>query len=138
MPLVASSVSAELEARTGVEPLDQLLAERARLVGEVSELRARYGPGGTYNDLRRIELARLAALIRAQALKDQIRLTESAVDDMTHAHPLYIKFVTNATTDRAEWSVLEDRIAAVQDRIFRGQALLRFAASELHLNPGGP
>ena len=126
-----------LEARAGVEALDELLAERARLVGEVADLRARYGPGGTYNDLRRVELARLAALIRAQALKDSIKLTESAVDDMTHARPEYIRFVTEATEQRAEWSILEDRIQSVQDRIFRGQALLRFASAELHLTPGG-
>src|SRR5205809_7891764 len=97
----------EIEERLGiVPPLESLLAERADLVKRVCDLRARHGPGGTWPDLRKIELARIAQIIRAGAVRDQVKMTEAAIDDSTHADPRYIEAVTKATTERAELAVL--------------------------------
>ena len=123
----------ELEERIGIAGLEELLAERRELVEHVANLRARYGAFGSANDLRKIELSRIAQMLRAQAVRDQVKLTEAAIEEAAHADARYVEFVTTATKERAEWSVLEDRIQAIEDRIQRGNMLGRFAASELHL-----
>lgn len=123
-------VGSEAEARAGVEPLDQLLAERQRLIGQVATLRAVYGSFGTWDHQRKSELARLKSLIRLQAIRDKERLNNDQVDERAHEHPDYTVFLTTATRERAEYFKLEARIEDIDFRINRGQALLRFVASE--------
>lgn len=131
--IIAQTSQAELESRIGIACLEELLAERHDLVEQVANLRARYGPFGSANDLRKIELSRIAQIIRAEAVRSGVKLTESAIEEAAHADARYVEHVIVATKERAEWSVLEDRIAAIEDRIQRGNVLGRFAASELAL-----
>lgn len=123
----------DVEEKMGAEPVDLLLAKRWKYVMKVADLRARYGSFGTYDDLRKIELARIKGLVRAQAVRDGVKLNNDQVDDAAHAHPDYIEFVTLATRQRAEWVKLEAAIEDVDFRIQRGQMLGRYAAAELTL-----
>lgn len=118
------------EIRAGVDPIDQLLDERSVLVDRVADLRARYGSFGTFDHLRKIELSRICGLIRAQATRDKRKMNNDQVDEEAHAHPDYIDFITAATKGRAEWVRLEARIDAIEMRVNRGQAVLRFVSSE--------
>lgn len=131
--VVARDSRREIERRAGIEPLDQLLAERHRLVAQGAELRARYGAFGSADNLRKIELSRIKQLLRATALRDGVKMTEAALDDAAHADPRYVEYITIATRERAEWSVLEDHIQAIEDRVTRDNTLARFATAELHL-----
>ena len=131
--VVAFDGRRELESRIGIEPLDTLLAERHDLVGQVADLRARFGGFGTYGDLRKIELARIAQLIRAQALNEKVKMTAAEVDDAAHSDPRYAELVITATKERATWSLLEDRISAIEHRIARDNALCAYARAELSL-----
>ena len=123
----------DIESRLGIPPIEELLAERADLVEQVAPLRARYGTFGTYDDLRKIELARIAQMLRAQRYVHGTKTTEAEIDEAAHADERYAAFVTQATVDRANWSVLEDRIQGITETIHRGQAVARYLTSEVSL-----
>ena len=119
----------DVELQMGIQPVEELLAERMHLITKVADLRARFGSFGTFEALRKIELARLRGLIRAQALRDKRKISNDAIDDEAHGHPDYIEFVTLATVKRAEWVKLEALIEGIDMTINRGQAVARFTAS---------
>jgi hypothetical protein len=120
----------EMELRAGVEPLSQLLDERRHLVDKVADLRAKFGSFGTWDHLRKIEISRLKALVRLEAMQSKAKMTNDMVDEEAHQHPDYTQFVTLATRQRAEWFRLESQIEAIDFKINRGQGLLRFATYE--------
>ena len=123
----------DIESRMGIEPIDTLLAQRDALVKEVAPLRARHGPFGTYNDLRKIELAQVGTLIRANALNAGTKATEAFLDEQAHASTEYADFVIRATEEKARWAEVENQIQAVNDRILRANAVARFLAQEAAL-----
>lgn len=127
------SPTANMELKAGIRPLEELLAERDVIVKKLAPLRAKYGPGGTYNDLRRIELAKVAAIIRAQAVLDKVRITQAQIEDMSHADGRYVQFVVTATEERAAWVRGENALQDIQDTVMRGQGILRFASAEMML-----
>lgn len=131
--VIARDARQELEARIGIEPLESLLAERHELVQQAANLRARHAAFGTWGDLRKTELATIAQSLRARALKDNVKMTEAAVTDAAHADPRYIEFVIQATKERAQLTVAEDRIQAINERIMRDNALAKFVTAEAHL-----
>jgi len=122
------------EERIGVRPIEELLAERDVCVEQVATLRARYGGWGTFDHLRKIELARLTGLIRAQSLRDKLpKSTVAETDDAAHSHPDYRDFITTATLERAQWSKLEAKIENIDATIQRANAMIRFMTSEARL-----
>ena len=121
----------------GIEPIAELLAERDELVEQVADLRARFGPGGTWNDLRKVKLAALAQIKRAAWTREGLKFTEAMVDEAAHADPSYVDEVIGATRARADWVRLENRIQGIEETINRGQAVARYVTSELHLSPQG-
>lgn len=124
---------ADMEMKLSIQPLEELLAERDHLIRKVCDLRARYGPFGTFDHLRKIELSRIAGLVRIQAVRDGVKMTENAIQDAAHAHPDYVEFVTLATHQRAEWTKLEALIEGIDMTINRGQVVARFATAEARL-----
>ena len=123
----------DIEERAQIEPLDELLAERSDLIEQVAGLRAKYGPGGLFDALRKLELSTISSYARAVAAKDGIKVTEAFLDEQAHASERYAGSLAEATQERIRWITTEAKIDAIDARIFRGQALARFAASELHL-----
>lgn len=123
----------EVEHRIGLRPIEELLARRGELVEKVADLRARFGPFGTFEHLRKIELARIEGLIRIEAMRDKRKITNDQVKSEAHAHPDYIEMVIEATKQRARWVKLEARIEEIDMTINRGQAITRFLAAEAHL-----
>lgn len=123
----------ELESRVGIEPLDELLAERARLVDEVAPLRALYGSFGMFDAQRKVELSKVEALIRTEALTRGTKVTEAFIEQQAHAAESYADYIAQSLEARAQWALLEDRIQAINDRINRGNVLGRYAAQEMGL-----
>lgn len=123
----------EAQSRMGVQPIEEMVAERATLVQQVSELRAKFGSGGTWDALRKMELARLKAKTRAEYVAAGVKPTEAMLDDEAHAHPDYVGFVTDSTRRRAEWVRLEDRITGINDVILRDNAIARHVSAEARL-----
>lgn len=125
----------DIEARMGLIPLEELLAERDTLVSRLARLRAVYGPGGTFDAQRKIELSKAQALVRAQATLEGKKVTEAYLDEAAHCADSYVQCITDATSERADWITLEERVAGIDFTIQRGQAVARFLASELGLQP---
>src|SRR6266576_881099 len=118
--ITARDVSRDIETRMGLVPLDELLSERDGLIEQVKVLRAKHGPYGTFEALRKIELASIAQAKRAGAVGAGIKVTEGAIEDASLSDERYFAFVTQATTERAQWAVLENRIQGIDDTINRG------------------
>lgn len=131
--IIAHDPMKETEKRLGLRPVEELLAERYALVEKAADLKARYGAFGTMDHLRKMELARLAGLVRAQAMRDKIKMTAAEVEDATHDHPDYRSLITTATKERAEWCRLEAQIEAVDWVIRRGQTVASYLGSEARL-----
>lgn len=118
----------------GVPPLESLLAERDELVKQVAPLRAKHGPFGTFDALRKVELATIAASVRARAVEQEKKVTEAAIDEAAHASARYAGFIAQATNEKANWAELENKIAGINDTINRGQAIARYLAAEVSLS----
>ena len=122
---------ADTEDRAGVDRLDDLVAQRAAIVRELARLRPLYGPLGMWGHRRKMELARITVLLVAEATRDGGKKpTDTVLDAMAHEHDDYAAFVAHGTTEAARWVELEETLEAIDMRINRGQALLRYAASE--------
>lgn len=123
-------VPSEAELRAGVEPLDQLLDERQHLTEKLAPLYAIYGPGGVAESMVSAERARIVGLLRAQFGALEQKVTEAALETGSRAHPDYLGLLAKQTTERAEYFKLNAGLQAVDFRINRGQALLRYISSE--------
>lgn len=127
------STIGEIESRMGLPTLESLLAERDTLVKQVAILRATHGPFGTYEAMRKMQLASIGAILRAKAAEAGVKITEAAIEEGSHSHRDYLTFVTRATQEKAEWIVAENRITGINDTIQRGNVIGRYLAAELHL-----
>ncbi len=125
----------DAETRMQIVPLEELLAERDEIVSQLARLRAVYSNGGTFDALRKIELSKAANLVRAQATLENKRVTESYLDEMAHVADAYVDFIVRATSERADWVRLEERLAGIDFTINRGQAVAKFVTAELGLQP---
>ena len=115
----------EVEARAGVEPIERLQARRAALVTKAAPLRAMRD---TFDARRKERRAAIAALIvHEQGGRD---IPENRLERMSSGDPRYKQFLDEAELAFAQLVVLEQQIDAVTERINRGQALLRYLASE--------
>lgn len=122
-----------LEAKMGLPAVEVLLAERDELVRQVAPLRAKHGSFGTFDALRKIELATIGAVHRAKAVEADKKITEAALDELAHADWRYVKFISEGTQEKAEWVVIENKIQAINDTILRANAVARYLAAEAHL-----
>jgi hypothetical protein len=128
------SVLGEIESRVGIPSIESLLAERDDLVKQVSVLRAKHGPFGLFDAERKVQLATIAASIRARALSDAKKVTEASIDEAAHADPRYVDWLTQMTQEKAEWAILENRIAGIGELIRRGDAVTRYLTAEVGLS----
>lgn len=125
-----ASPMADVENRMGLQPVEELLEQRRHLVEKVATLRAQFGPGGSWDALRKIEKERIKAACRAQALRDKVKVTEGFLEEQAYSHPDYVDFVTSATAERAAWIRLEAEIQEIDFIINRGQSVARFVSME--------
>jgi len=132
---VTAPVMQDAEIRAGVEPIDQLLAEHAVLVERVAPFWALYGAGGTADHMLSAERCRINGLLRAMAAASGKAATEAALEVGSRAHPDYLALMAKQTTERAEYFRLNAALEAVEMRVNRGQALLRFASAEARMTP---
>lgn len=131
--VVSRSPMAHIEDRIGVTPIEELLADRQTLVEAVADLRAMYGPFGTFDAKRKVLLATVAMKARATAQAQGAKVTEASLDETAHASPEYTDFITQATLDRSKLTVLESKIEAIDHTITRSNAVVRYVAAEAHL-----
>lgn len=124
----------DIESRVGIPSIESLLVERDTLVKQVATLRAKHGPFGTFDALRKVELATIASSLRARALSEGRKITEAGIDEAAHADERYVRFITEATEEKAEWAVQENRISGIGDLIRRGDVIGRYLSQEIGLS----
>ncbi len=123
----------DVELRLGLEPVEELLATRAELVSKVADLRARHGSFGTFDPMRKQQLAQIGAKLRAQAVLDGVKVTEAAIEEKSHASEEYAAFITQMTEEKTRWATLENDVQAIEDRIRRGNAIITYLSAEARL-----
>lgn len=122
-----------MEQKIGIDPVDQLLDKRWRLVLKVADLRAKFGSQGVGEALRKVELSKIKGLVRLQALREKRKVNNEIVDEEAHASAEYQEYLITVSQERARWAKIEEAIADIDFRLYRGQALARYAASEARL-----
>jgi len=128
---VVPRTMSEIEDTAGVDRIDELLAERAEIVRELAPLRALFGGNGIGNHRRKVELSRIEKRIYAEAQqRSEKKPSDDFVDTLAHADPAYGEMVEVMVRQATRWVELEEQLEAIDMRINRGQALLRFASSE--------
>jgi hypothetical protein len=120
----------DIEARIGIESLDELLNLRGNLVAQASSLYALYGPFGTAEHRRKVALAMAELQVRRNLTDSGEKATEGKVEAMSRTHPTYLTFLDTLEAGRAEWLMTENAIQSITDRITRGNTLSRYVASE--------
>lgn len=126
---------ADVEQRMGIQPLEELLSERDELIARCAPLRARHGPGGVWDDLRRVQRATIAMKLRAQAAATSppTKVTESFLDDAAQADADYLAFIEAGVREKIQHTELENQIAGIDALIQRGNVVGRFVAQEAGL-----
>lgn len=126
----------------GVESLDALHAEKRRLAAERAELVRKIAPSRALrlnlDARRRSERGKLMVLVRHEAReRGEKEPAASALPDLAAGDPRYVEWCDRVELELAELEIAEDRITAIgeemkmlDERINRGQGLLRLATSE--------
>lgn len=120
----------DYEDRVGVMPVAELNAHRLTLTEAVAELRAIYGPFGSRDVMRKIELARIKTLVRAQYQAAGTKVTNDVADDEAHAHPDYITFVTKQIHEAADYFRKEARLESLEALDRRSNTMTYYARTE--------
>ena len=97
--------------------LEALLAARAALVREAAPLHARYGPGGTFAEVREALRAELAVEYRARLADYEGRVTQTMIDEAVRTDARFARLVSEAEEGRARLHVLYDDVRAATARI---------------------
>jgi hypothetical protein len=117
------------------DDLDSLLAARAAVVREAAPLHARYGPGGTFIEVRETLRAELAVEYRARLADYEGRVTQAMIDEAVRTDARYTALVAEAESARARLYVLYDDVRAASARVARvlaaGRATLPDELSDL-------
>lgn len=131
--VVGRSPLAEIEDRLGVRPLEELHAKRRELLEQIAPLRSLHGPFGLFDAQRKILLATLAMKARAIAVRENSKVTEAALTDLSHASPEYAEAITTATLERSRLTMLEAKVQDIEDEIRRSDAVIRYLSAEARL-----
>jgi len=111
--------------RDRADALESLLAARSALVREAAALHARYGPGGTYTELRENLRATLAVEYRARLADFEGRVTQAMVDEAVRTDERYARFIDEAEEARERLYVLYDEVRAATARVAHALAAAR-------------
>ena len=102
-----------------MDELETLLAARAVLVREAAPLHARYGPGGTFTEVRENLRAELSVEYRARLADYEGRVTQAMVDEAARTDARYVALIEEAEDARERLYVLYDEVRAASARIAR-------------------
>lgn len=119
---------AEIEAGAGIIPLEELQAERFRLVEMNSRVKA-LKDSDLWKTMRDVELAKAAKRFRETWTEDKPP-SEALVKSSAEADPVFIAWVEQTVATFAAFETVERRINDITEMVNRGQGLLRYIASE--------
>lgn len=115
------------------DQLEALLAARSALVREAAPMHARYGPGGTFAEVRETLRAELAVEYRARLADYEGRVTQAMVDEAVRTDPRYTALISDAEAVRARLYIVYDDVRAATARVAAALAAARASVPfELH------
>jgi hypothetical protein len=107
------------------DELETLLAARAASIREAAPLHARYGPGGTFTEVRENLRAELAVEYRARLADYEGRVTQAMIDEAVRTDARYVALIAEAAAARERLYVLYDDVRAASARVARALAAAR-------------
>jgi hypothetical protein len=110
------------------DDLEALLAARAALVRAAAPLHARFGPGGTFTEVRENLRAALAVEYRARLADFEGRVTQAMVDEAVRTDDRYTGLIEDAERARERLYVLYDEVRAATARVASALAAARAVA----------
>ena len=120
----------DIENRIGIGHVDEHAARYLNLSKEAAPLRAKYGPGGTFDAQRKADLSAIRMLLRARYADKDEKVSEARLDEEAHCHRGYVEFIGNATTERARLAELDAELETLQWLVNREQGLIRYTTNE--------
>lgn len=152
-PFLSRDELSDAESRTYVDPLDQLHAERQAIVdgqdrslwpasarvvaaklafgGGLAKLAARHEyRSGTYDEQRRVEVAKMATSIRLGREESGKRTTDQQATELALSSITFVKWLERQELEKELYRMLQERATAITERINRDQVLIRFMTSE--------
>jgi len=129
----STSTMQDYESKLGLSSLDSLLDARATIVGKLADLRAMHGPFGKFDPMRKQKLAAFAEIVRADYAEKGKKITEARIDQLAHAHPQYVEWLTAMLKEHALMIDFDHELKNIEDRIARENALIYYAKNELRL-----
>ena len=122
-----------IEARIGIQGIEELHDERRHLVAKSALLRAKHGPFGTFEAIRKSSLSTIRSQARAQHIEAGTKATEAALDDVAHVAKDYKALIAAATEERAALAVIDNEITEINDLIYRDNTLIFHLTAESKL-----
>lgn len=122
-----------IEARVGIQGIEELHDQRRTLVSVASGLRALHGPFGSSEVRRKIILSGIRDKIRTQYQVSATKVTEAALDDKAHAAPEYIAYVDDIIQQREQLVLVENSLLEINDLITRDNTLIYHVTAEVKM-----
>lgn len=110
---------------TSSDDLEPLLAARADAVRAAAPLHARYGPGGTFTEVRENLRAELAVEYRARLADYEGRVTQAMIDEAVRTDARYVVLIAEAEAARERLYVLYEEVRAASARVARALGAAR-------------
>lgn len=121
----------DLEATVGVEPIESLQADRRQIIEELAPLRAKYGPGGTWDAQRKAHRSAVANALGLAIHKETGKKpSEAELERLAAGDERVQTWLDDAEKEMAEYFKLEIRATELTELINRDQALIRYATME--------
>jgi hypothetical protein len=130
----------DYEDKIGVDYLDEQHAERDAQGDEYATLWADFGPPDFADKERVALMAELNLEIRElwsgplpESGKPWPKITDDSVKAAVHSHARYKKWIEDNKPRAKRYAILKEKIAKIEARIERGNAVIRYAAAEARL-----
>lgn len=115
----------EAQIRTGVQPVDELLAERHTLVVTNATRAALYGPGNVWDASRKSRWAVARLRLKGEIIKAGEKWSEAGLDALAYADQKFVDWLAWSEEDKAEYEIERDNIDAITERIRRGALVMK-------------
>lgn len=121
----------DFEETVGVDPIDVLQADRRAVIEELAPLRAKYGPGGTWDARRKAFRSAVANEIAMRLVAERSKApSETELERLAAGDERVLRWLDDVEQEMARYHLLEDHAQSMTELINRGQAILRYASNE--------
>lgn len=132
MPTVVQTREA-VQARMNVQPVEELLEQRAHLIKQNSKRQALYGASSTWKTRRDMLSAMIALEVRRELATEGEKVTDKIVEAHVLTDQRFKAFIDATEDEIAAFHIAQDAIEAINDLLLRDAAIARHTAMEARL-----